>query len=96
MFEVGQRVVCVNDYWTSIAGLRGEILPKKGVIYTVRTTVQCPRGCHQAIRLVEIINPAMTYGYLTEECQFDAASFRPIVESKIDVFREILEKTPSK
>ena len=100
MFHVGQLVVCVDDsrvcppvagrsYYGDLDGLI------KGKIYTVRW---CGQYMHTnglefiAVRLVEIIRPKLTGGDV--ECPYAAARFRPVVETSLDVFREMLAPVP--
>lgn len=40
-FVVGQKVVCVEKYWRSPTGELPDMLPVKGVIYTVRELKAC-------------------------------------------------------
>jgi hypothetical protein len=86
-FHVGQKVVCVDDYFAPSAVIPGTILPKKGDVYTVRELF--PYWGWAAIRLHEIHNPPGTYrdegtGELVEAA-FPAFRFRPVIERKTDI-----------
>jgi len=97
MFSVGQLVVCVDDsignwrirgqkYVFDLGGLQ------KGKIYTIRETLICPLHNHPAVRLVEIIRPS--HIVYRGEAPFSMRRFRPVVETRLDVFREMLAPVP--
>lgn len=96
MFHVGQLVVCVDAerrrycvpghaYGGGLDGLT------KGNIYTIRW---CGMFNHtdgsntMSVCLYEIVRPP--YGITPEDCPYAAARFRPVVETRLDVFREML------
>jgi len=100
MFHVGQLVVCVDDDpWKYYVpghsyggGMDGLV---KGNIYTIRW---CGMFNHtdgsntMAVRLYEIVRPS--YGITPDDCPYVATRFRPVVETRLDVFREMLEPVP--
>lgn len=74
MFEVGQKVVCVND--TPQREMPVEFIkPKKGLTYTVREIYEHPNGTI-AITVDEIINQFSTK--LGRELGFNIDRFRPL------------------
>ena len=92
-FHVGQRVVCVDGDF-SRKKLRGETLPIKGVVYTVREA-----GIHDIyglpyVRLVEIVNEPQEYRFGVTEACFRASKFRPLDEARLDQFRDHLAPAP--
>lgn len=87
---VGQRVVTIGD-WDKRAHMPN--LPKKGIIYTIREIIV--RREKVGFRLVEIQNPpfnSVLDG--SEEPAFHSVHFKPVDESKIDVFRKIAANPP--
>jgi len=91
MFHVGQLVVCVDGRWDRCSGYK-EFSPTKGVVYTVREIVE--HGENIGLQLEEIINPPYLYIEGFCEVAFAAARFRPVVETRLDVFREMLAPVP--
>lgn len=87
MFHVGQLVVCVDDEINAVDF--PVTLPVRGVVYTIR---RVKNHCGDLAVLVhEIVSPAPVvgeYGYL-------ASRFRPVVDSHLDVFREMLVRPPT-
>lgn len=99
----GMRVVCVRDYTDpkqiAMAVALGVALPQRSIVYTVRD-VSSPHpdleGVMQIpIRLCEIINPAVLHdaGAMREPA-WAASRFRPLDESRLDVFRNLLVDLP--
>ena len=106
-FQVGDKVVCVNDSWPGDENDRPfyDNAPKSGEVYTIRDIgpsflegtrwafLDTPKIC---VRLVEIRNQIDPR--LGVEWNFRASRFRPVVERKrktsIEVFRKLL--APSK
>lgn len=88
---VGQRVICVdtinfhvrvkNDSQKNLNGL------KTGEIYTVREVYICPVWGIESIRINEIVRPFDHIGY-------GAFRFKPLDESRLDVFRAMLVEKP--
>ena len=94
MFEIGQRVVCIDAKPRTIRLHQNEAMPVKGQIYTVRDvnpTVDCSTGMKPGIRLEEIVNPLNLYRTGLEEMWFRATRFAPIRTTNIDVFLKMLE-----
>ena len=95
-FAVGQLVVAVRgpDEWLPVFG---EVAPLKGVIYTVRETGLFETG---SVRLIEIRNTPQQYwfngAWLVTECAFVPEGFRPVVESRIAVFKKMLAPLPQR
>ena len=99
MFHVGQLVVCVDDsnvpsdwhikgihYSYELDGLT------KGVIYTIRDVYICTMHHKEVVRLVEITRDHHElYG---GETPYAAYRFRPVVETRLDVFRKMLAPVP--
>ena len=91
MFHIGQHVVCVDDKPCGgkvydLAGIR------RGSVYTVRavaTDYEFSQGVESAVWLVEVER----FQYFADP-PFAAARFRPVVESKIDIFRALLVTPP--
>jgi len=96
MFHVGQLVVCVDDGKNRMGPQnRRHVLHglKKGIVYTIRWVGMSPdHGLYLCVRVVEITRPI--YLHLNEEIPFCAARFRPVVETRLDVFREMLAPVP--
>ena len=87
MFRVGQLVVCVDD------SLLGDCLTTKvvrGAVYTIRA-FETHHGI-AGVLLCEIVNLKSPYG---GEYGYLARRFRPIVDSRLDVFREMLVRPPT-
>lgn len=100
-FHVGQRVVCIGYALAPGQGYGTEILPVRGLVYTVRG-IDLNRPycrCRVGLRLEEIINvPRLYRGYGLDEASFGADHFRPIIERKtsIDIFTAMLKPSPTK
>jgi len=96
-FRIGQKVVCVNDTWRdTLIDCPGGV-PVKGGVYTVRGFCEHYPEI-TSIYLEEIVNPPFKYLVGAYEPSFLAWRFRPVVERKtnISVFKEILNRTPTK
>ena len=88
-FEIGQKVVCVDDAFSAEISEMVSELPKKGLVYTIR---EISRGRKSAqpggrltmiLRLEEIVNaPEDRPGFAPEEPGFRSCRFRPLVEFK--------------
>jgi hypothetical protein len=99
MFEVGQKVVCIDDNWVPDSGDASLVVkykltfPKKDEVYTIRRFVTYEDGLW--ILLEEIHNPKIYVPGLRSEQEpcFAATCFRPLVEDKkedpIAIFRKI-------
>lgn len=93
-FQVGQKVVCINDQMNSGRPRHPEChYPKEGSIYVVRNTDIVSRPL---VWLCEIRNPEWMTAYGMMEPGFDATHFRAVIERKTDIsiFTEML--TPQK
>lgn len=89
-FHVGQLVICIKQgRWHG--GTGREIDPVYGTIYTVRDSVLF--GLISAIRLVEIVNEPDETG---EEVTYTADRFRPVDDTRLSIFRSLLEPKPGK
>jgi hypothetical protein len=94
MFDIGQKIVCINDTFEATIRRIYQALPQKGKTYTVR---ECDIGRRQVtspgeganknvqltylVRLYELRNPADPYmGDLGDELGFDASRFVPLEE----------------
>lgn len=97
---VGQRVVCIVDDWNSDQSRRLiEAHPtfkfaKKGIVYTIREVVPNITRDGLGLRLVEIVNPTLGTSVGPFEPTFQIEAFRPVDETKIDVFRRIAANPP--
>jgi hypothetical protein len=83
MFDVGQRVVCVEDRFPHAVRNYLRDLPRKNGIYTVRDVIPAQEwgGGHTcAILLGEIHNPPAPHRKEWGECGFDPRRFRPVEE----------------
>lgn len=93
-FHVGQLVECIDDELptnldleTTIPDLNGLT---RGRIYTVRWAGRFTRNdgdTHFGVRLNEIVRPEDDVPYL-------AGRFRPVDDSRLDVFRKALVRKP--
>lgn len=97
-FHVNQKVVCVETWNLNGEGHGHEIGPVKGVIYTIKEigvglSPRCPDTT--AVRLIEIVNPAVAYREGVYEPSFKATRFRPLVikstETGMAILRRALE-----
>jgi len=87
-FHVGQLVVCVDDgNWPWPEGHAA--MPKRGVVYTVRESVVSWTNGHPCVHLVEIVNPIGDYEGGVGEIWVAERRFRPVDETRLEVFRKI-------
>jgi len=98
MFHVGQLVICVGysaddgrKYVPPEDCARGNI-PKRGYVYTIATVNDWPRQGYTLVTLVECDNKHLTRNGW--EPGFDARGFRPIDDSRLEIFRSILRDAP--
>lgn len=98
--HIGQRVVCVDDWFRPRGVLPGTILPRRGVVYTIRDIFDFEAWV--AVRLEEIVNPPRHYrndvtGEMVEAA-FPAGRFRPVTErtTDISIFTEMLNNSKVK
>lgn len=82
-FQVGQRVVCIDE---SIRADCVEFLPlrpKLNAIYTVASVHTEPHIEGYGVRLEELPNPSIVWSDRTEaEWSFDHRKFRPLEETE--------------
>lgn len=93
MFDIGQQVVCLRDDWDPEQVKRQGVgrLPSKDRIYTIRSIMAEIPG-HLGLRFEEIfLAPAPGY---VDEPSWDAANFRPLRKTSIEVFTKLLAPTP--
>lgn len=100
-FKPGMRVVCICDDWPPGFKERetlrhGAIFPVKGRVYTLREVIVTPDTGELVVRLVEIVNPAIVFLWndTLGEPLWGAFRFRPLDESRLDVFRNLLVDLP--
>jgi hypothetical protein len=89
MFEVGQKVVCVDDRFPRAVLEYLRVLPLKGTVYTVRDVIPAQEwgGGHTcAILLREIRNPPAPHRKEWGECGFDPRRFRPVESVEAEQF----------
>lgn len=88
--KVGQRVVCINDDWRGGNGTVNR--PKKNDILTIRR-IYCYNG---AVGFVfkELINPPVHAVVGFVEQMFMATQFKPLNESRLDIFRAMMMEKP--
>ncbi len=94
MFRIGQLVVALATFRarTKDEARLGQF-PEEGRIYTIRTietNVPSEIGTITCLRFEEVINPILGYMYCDGEQQFAAQYFRPVKETSIDIFTEML------
>lgn len=76
MFQVGQKVICINDNFDNIKNRHGCLLPKFGHTYTIRAMME------DGLLLREIINPEFYFIKLkiTSEPHFHQSRFVPAID----------------
>lgn len=86
-------VICIDGNWgpegKELVTRYGGKLPVKGKVYTIREIVAFPNG--DGLRLEEIVNPLVCSNYSTEPT-FSTIQFRPVQDSDLDIFREMLNE----
>ena len=91
MFHVGQFVMHLSGetYGTDWDGF---IVPEVGKIYTIRAMEKHWYSDELAIRVEEIVNPTLFWVDLgrSMEPHFYAKRFRPLLDSRLDIFRAML------
>lgn len=93
-FHVGQLVVCVDD--KPKGGYPDEPWPVVGRIYTVRALRWSDWYSAEQVLLVEIVCSPRLYNDGTYEAGYNATRFRPLDESRLTVFRQMLVSPPTK
>lgn len=95
MFHVGQLVKCVEAFESRSAV--PVAMPQKGTVYTVREIEIADGGNHPGdpfLRLVEIINDPWPCRGRSVEPAFWYARFRPIDDTRLEIFRKALRSVP--
>lgn len=87
MFEIGERIVCVDAKTRKAHAPTTELV--EGKVYTVRDI--SPQG---GIYLEEIINEK--HPYFNREWAYFEDRFRPIKSTNISIFLKMLEPTSEK
>lgn len=97
MFRVGQKVVCVNDVFKR-PKRPNVIRPIKGTIYHIRNFDYNRPFCEDPIgvRLIEIINPILSYNCGMDETSFPCWRFKPVRETDISIFTAMLNPVTNK
>jgi hypothetical protein len=92
MFEIGDRVVCIDDNWEHNY-FKAKNLPIKGMIYTIRGF--CTNYSILGIFFEELYNPIVYIGR-NDEASFDSDSFKKVKNTDISQFQALLKpvKTP--
>lgn len=95
-FNVGQKVVCVDDGWNEVTTTYEIQCPTKGAVYTVRAlTVGWPEfGSVPALLLDEVRNPKDPC-FASGEVAFGRRRFRPAVERSTETGMAVLRKIAS-
>jgi hypothetical protein len=98
-FQVGQKVVCVDDRWSRSRYRPTD--PKRGAVYTVRAIAPCKDHGHNedGLHLVEIVNKPRSHrcpdGRRRKcEAAYRMSHFRPLRMTSIDIFTRMLEPAP--
>ncbi len=101
-WAAGMRCVCVREY-PSVPLIPDLRLARKGRVYTVRAVVSGDAGLGPCLYLCEISNAHLVgrvvqyWGErlgLWAEPAFEASFFRPLVETRLDQFRQHLAPAP--
>lgn len=91
-YEAGKRVVCISDGegWRGICS----VVPRKGRIYTIRAAEMGENVAGEVklgLQFVEFASFRIgQFAHFGGEWFFSATDFKPIDESRIDVFRQHL------
>lgn len=97
--KAGMRVVCIDGKFTDfvhrLAPVLGVKLPVKGTVYTLRYVgIDLADGIPGCL-LVEIVNPQVPYtNGAVHEPFWGLSRFRPLDETRLDVFRNLLVDLP--
>lgn len=87
--QPGRLVVCIDGArHTDRPDVPGEIMPTKGIIYTVRDVTKYARV---GIRLVELVNEPRRYAEGVLEVSFGLNRFRPVNTQIIDALLKVEE-----
>lgn len=93
-FEIGQRVVCVDDRFSQRPDWRQavRIFPKLNSIYTIREIFA--DDILVGLCFEEFSNPPAQFSNGFLEPAFNSRHFRPVRETSIEVFRKLLAPNP--
>ena len=98
MFEVGERVVCVDDDWSNLTAHEREGIPNRpvrGNTYTVRDFMLLFPG-DPGVRVEEITNPTCQWMLGRYEGAFRVRRFRPLrktdISSLVRAVQDVFEK----
>jgi hypothetical protein len=105
-FVNGQRVVCVDDTdwsdkdvldaWYAKQTGSGARWPVKGQVYTIRSIEWSERLATPCLKFAEIVNAIVPTQTGLGELAFGADRFKPLDETRLDVFRSLLTPTKTK
>lgn len=86
MFNVGQKVVCIDDAPPRNGAAR--FLPMRlvaGRVYTIRSIHTEPHIDGYGVRLVEVENPSIVWSDMSEyEWSYNSERFRPVVDASTE------------
>lgn len=97
MFDVGQKIICVDDCFPEAVLLYLRNLPKKGSVYTVRDVIPAQgwKGAEMcAVLLVEIVNPPAPHRKQWGECGFAPHRFRELTPEEAEAIEYIKSLQP--
>jgi hypothetical protein len=93
MFHVGQLVVCVDDSMARGASpFPGAHMARRGTIYTVRAIISFP--IRDVFLFEELNNEHLVPEYFGAEPGFATERFRPLSDSRLAIFRQMLAPIP--
>lgn len=92
-FHIGQRVVCVNDRFSSDKRWRRTVqrFPALNTVYTIREIHV--EASLSGFCFYEIINPRTWFAAGYGEPAFNSRNFRPVRTTNIEVFERLLKPT---
>lgn len=96
MFDIGQKVVCIDDTPRNPSQKRpGIVVPKKGVTYTIRDIYESVSSPGKiGLILEEIKNPVNDkWG---KELGFNADRFKPLISPESEAFADAVLKKITK
>ena len=92
--KIGQRVVCIHVSSRIHLYKRGEVTPYLGQVLTIRDIDTAYDNGEITFRFEEIRNPVLQYSNSICELNFRASFFKPVKETSIDCFTQLLENIP--
>lgn len=98
MFDIGAKVVCINDTFPPAILNYMKNLPKKGSVYTVRDIIPANDwngGETAAVLLAEVRNAPAPHRKQWGECGFAVDRFRELDELTDEERAAIAEKEPA-